>query len=201
MAKNEVWLGLDPGSSNFAVTVFRYNPATQKSKILYVSMIENPIKNLTDTPVWDKPRKGKTTLKRDEPSLDVGVLLFTDEIEWLFDTFGVTHVVGERFQVRGKFGGDLVEVVNVMLGIIINIAAKRRVKFMTTTAGVWKNAMARLGGDLQGLYERGKLLFKLEPHVIDSTLIAMWHANKVIPWANRPYLLQVISARLQPSAG
>ena len=190
----QCWLGMDPGTANFAVSVVDYDTETRKKRIRYVAMIANPIKNLTATPVRDKKRRNKTTLKRDEPSFAVGLALFAHEIEWIFDNFKITHAVGERFQTRG-LKGDGIEVISMMLAIVFYIAFRRRVKFMTTTAGVWKNAVARQRGDLLSLYEYAKMMFKMEPHVIDSTMIALWHADKETPWATQG-LVRKIQSRL-----
>lgn len=195
----EIHLGADPGSANFSISVIKYKPSTQQKKILYVGMIANPIKNLTATPVRDKKRRGKSTLPRDEPSFEVGMQLFTDEIEWLYKTFKITHTSAERFQVRGQFKGDTIESINIMMGILFTVARRHKSKINTTTAGVWKNAIARLGGDLFTAYEDAKILYKLQPHPIDSTLIALWHANKGILWLT-PNLLRFISARLRENA-
>lgn len=184
MANKQVWLSMDPGVGNYAVTVFRYNQRTQKSKLLYCGMLENPIKNLTSTPVRNKKRRNKKDLERDEPSFDVGYLLFRNEIEWLFDTFGITHVAAERFQSRGRFNsGDQGELISLMLGTVFTIANDRGALFYTTIAGVWKKAFEKLiGANLQSVYDCGKMNHGIEPHPLDSTMIGMWHASREKKW-------------------
>ena len=180
----QVWMTMDPGLANYAVTIFRYNTVTGKGKLLYCGMLENPIKNLTATPVRDKKRRGKAALVRDEPSFDVGYLLFRNEIEWFFDTFGVTHVAGERFQSRGRFNsGDQGELVSLMLGTVFTIAFERGAVFFTTIAGVWKKAFEKqVGMSLQSIYDCGKMEYGIEPHPLDSTMIGLWHASRERKW-------------------
>lgn len=183
------WLGADPGTANFSVSVVEYDTETEEIKLLYVGMLENPIKNLTANPVRSKPRRGKKALERDEPRFDIGVILFRDEMLWIIRHFNVTHFAGERFQTRGGFKGDSIESISIMLGIIFEICVRRKIVYFTTIAGVWKNAMARLGSDLPSLYSHGKMIDKrIEPHMIDSTLIACWHSNREKAWANKSLL-------------
>lgn len=182
--RKQVWLACDPGVGNFAVTVFRYNPNTGGTKMLYCGMLENPIKNLTSNPVRNKKRRNKPDLERDEPSFDVGYLLYRNEIEWFFDTFKPTHVVAERFQSRGRFNsGDQGELISLMLGTMFTIAFERRAKFYTTIAGVWKKAFEKqVSANLQTVYDYGKMNFGIEPHPIDSAMIGLWHANREKKW-------------------
>lgn len=179
------WMGLDPGTANFGVSIIRYGPKKQSVKPLYAGLLEQPIKNLTATPVGDKVRRGKPTIKRDEPSFPIGMQLFVDEIDYLITKYRVTHIAIERFQTRGGSSmGDTIECVSAMLGIICYIAHTRGIKFVTTVAGVWKGAVNRNGGDLQAVYDYGKINHDIAPHIIDATMIALCHANKEIPWAN-----------------
>ena|ERR1700740_2501879 len=197
--KYQYWLGCDPGTASFGISVIRYNPETGGIKILYVTILDNPIKNLTETPVRPKNRRGKSTLERDEPSFAIGARLFLDEIEWILDTFKITHIAGERFQSRGVTKGDVIEAVNIMLGIITLLAIKRGITFVTITAGVWKNAMARLGVDLTSAYEHGKVKYRIPAHLIDASLIALWHINRDIVWSI-PRLLKTINKLIAKSA-
>lgn len=213
----QIWLGADPGSSNFAVTVVRYDTETRRTKMLYAGMIENPVKNLTANPVTQKKRKGKTALDKDEPSLTIGVVLFTHEIQWLIKTFGVTHYVGERFQARGKMMGDTIESVSIMIGIIISECMRRKIKFGTTIAGVWKGAVARQRCDLPLLYEYGIMQYQKAlreaglpankkdaeciVHIIDSALIALWHADRETVWANQQLIHVIIRVLIQRQLG
>jgi len=187
----QTWLSMDPGPSNFAVTVFRYDPTTEGVKLLYLGMLANPLKNLTANPVRGKPRKGKNKdgsrkppIEKDEPSFEIGYQLFLEEVEWLFEQFSITHVVGERFQSRGRFNaGDQSELVSIMLGTIYTIAFARGAKIITTIAGVWKAAFERLlGHKLQIVYDCAKMQYRMEPHMVDSTMIGLWHANKGKAW-------------------
>jgi hypothetical protein len=185
----QTWLSMDPGTGNFALTVFRYNTKTGRVKLLHCQMLTNPIKNLTANPIRSKPRKGKKALERDEPTFEIGYQLFRDEIEWIFDNFKITHAVAERFQSRGGFNsGDQGELISMMLGIVFTVAKDRGAVFFTTIAGVWKQAVARLGIDLQSVYDCGKITFRMEPHPIDSTLIGLWHANREKQWPIVKYL-------------
>jgi hypothetical protein len=220
---HEIWLGADPGTAHFAVTVIRYCTETRRKKVLYVGMIENPIKNLTETAVTMKRRKKKNGvaqphIDKDEPRLSIAVKLFTDEIDWLLTTYKVTHFVGERFQARGRMMGDTIEAVSTMMGIIIAMCQRRRIKFLTTIAGVWKGAIARQRCDLPKLYANGIIIYQKAlaeagfkatqgeasdiVHMIDSSLIALWHADREQVWANSS-LLRVLTERLlrQASAG
>lgn len=185
----QIWMACDPGTGNFAITIFRYNTLTGKVKLLYCGMLQNPIKNLTANPIRSKPRRGKKAIEKDEPTFEIGYQLYRDEIEWFFDNYKITHVVAERFQSRGRFNsGDQGELISLMLGTMFTIAKDRGAKFLTTIAGVWKQAVARLGIDLPSVYEYGKMNFRIEPHPIDSTLIGLWHANRDKKWQITKFL-------------
>jgi hypothetical protein len=191
----QIWLGMDPGSANFAITVIKFDPDSGRKKTLYTSKIVNPIKNLTANPVRNKNRRGKSALERDEPTFEIGYQLFSDEIEWLFEQYKITHVVGERFQARGM-RGDTGETISMMLGIIFSVAKRYGAKIITTTAGVWKKAVEKVSGmTLPELYEYGKIKWRLEPHYIDSALIALWHADRGKAWANK-HLVNVLAKQL-----
>lgn len=181
--KKQTWLGLDPGTNNFGVGVVTIDQETDIVKPRFVGLLEQPLKNLTANAVGDKKRRGKPTLKRDEASFQVALRLFVDEIDYLFTKYKITHVAMERYMNRGRFG-DTIESVSMMIGIICAMAQQRNITFYLVSAGVWKNAIARQGGDLESLYEHGKIKYRLTPHEIDAIIIGLWHANKELPWAS-----------------
>lgn len=77
----------------------------------------------------------------------------------------------ERFMSRGRFGGNLGELVSSMLTVNV-IALECKVKTLIA-AVTWKGPFKKLW-DLDQLY---KMIRPAEPHVLDATLIGIYAAH------------------------
>jgi hypothetical protein len=90
---------------------------------------------------------------------------------------GCTHMIAERFQVRGSLHGISTEAVSFMLGIAeTNFPNKTRF----VIASQWKTAYNRNGLDLKALYkELWQKPYRITPHQIDASLIGMWIACRL----------------------
>lgn len=153
-AKPMVILSVDPGSKNYAWSVVRIE-APAKFKLLEVGMLSNPITNLASV------------------NFEREVAAFSDEIENLCLKHHVTHFAGERFMTRG-FGGDQIELVSFMHGIVMAIMHSGRDKRkklnhnLLLTAAEWKNSVNKNVLVLDEAYEH------ITPHILDSACIGAY---------------------------
>lgn len=149
--------GIDPGSRNFAITVIDDN-----KKVIKTTLIQNAIRNLTNTPTKKEPLIFRQQVSR-----------FLKEIRpYLID---LDYLLIERFQGRGLRGSQG-EMVSVMIGLLVADCRKHKIKYTLLTASQWKNHFNRLYKEynLNDLYETAKA-YKLKPHTIDSFLIACYY--------------------------
>lgn len=125
----------------------------------------------------------------DEPKDDIGHQVDMFHARWLrlLNRYAPDYFIAERFQPRG-FGGNTIEVVNMMLGIMMCSTYQDR---KLVTASTWKNAANRVF-DLKELYVWAKKEHKLEAHPLDSTLIGIYRLNQLLSttmFQLDPYLL------------
>lgn len=95
-----------------------------------------------------------------------------------FEKHRPKYIVMERYQNRGRFRGKGIELINIMIGVIIDIAYRLKIKPILITASQWKNNFAKTFDlHLNELYNE----FKPVPnHLIDAHLQA-WY------WINHDY--------------
>lgn len=150
----------DPGKVNFALTVLDIQGT--KLEIMGTRMFGSPIQNLTGD-------LGSVTKK------------FIDEIAAIDKQYGpFDGVCFERFQSRG-LGGNTIEAISIMIGVIAFYCQKKKIPFFAITASQWKNAFNR-HADLKGLYKEYNLTSKKSKkaiHEYDSMLIGMYTFYKM----------------------
>lgn len=91
------------------------------------------------------------------------------------------YIAAERYQSRpGGSTGSTVEAISMMLGVMMMIHPDTPIEYYT--AATWKNAFNRTAADLKSMYEDLKEYkdFGIVIHQIDSFLIALYHAAKVL---------------------
>lgn len=150
-------LGLDPGTNSFAYSVLnvRHTKTGKLTlKVLQHGMVHSTMRDLR------YPRL-----------LYQQLLSYKECVLALTSRFDVKAVIAERYMLRRGSGGTAIESINLMLGILLDLGYPTKL----TPAVQWKNAMKRLGVDLDGLYLEGKPL-KVTPHQIDATHIACFGA-------------------------
>lgn len=157
----------DPGKVNFALAVVDIK---KKLTIVGTKMCEHPVQAM---------------------HLDVVAAAqeFLQELDDLWDTYGPFDAVCfERFQSRG-LGGNTIEVISLMLGLVAVFAHKHGIPAFFITASQWKNAFNRTM-TLKQLYEDYKLTSKKSPkaiHEFDATLIGvytLYNLRNIIPFAD-----------------
>lgn len=154
-----VVLSLDPGVTNFAWSVLE---CTRKGRpeLLATGMIQNTVKEFTGD------------------DLRAEAALFESEIRQLVEEFSVTHLIAERFMSRGM-KGLTIELVNSMLGILLNGWSGGPGSFKLITAAQWKNEWNR-NSSLTDFYAR----CACEVHQVDSIGIGMYGIDH---WFNRKH--------------
>jgi len=127
-------LCIDPGEKNLGYCLWLANPKADQWSLLKVTLgMENPIRGLKAASevatgfaiFYDVLVTGARLLKRLAPGA---------HLSW----------AGERFLVRGRFGGTLAEVANVQLSCLIAAALFEGGIFLCCGASEWKNAFAKI---------------------------------------------------------
>ena len=157
LVKGVTVLSLDPGVTNCAWSVLEAG-RTGMPKLLATGMIRNTIKEFTGDDLESRSK------------------LFSNEIQQLVEEFSVTHLIAERFMSRGM-KGLTIELVNAMLGILINLWAGAPGSMKFITAAQWKNEWNR-NSDLTAYYSR----CACEVHQVDSIGIGLYGIDH---WFNR----------------
>lgn len=165
--KKIIMLSCDPGLRNHSFCVTEYTKRSRK--VLIAGMFDYTINSL---------------LKKD---LDTQYKQYVRQIYKLIKKYNPTHISLERYQNRGFRGGQsIVECVNVMLGIWLNIAKKKKIDITLIPAVTWKNDFQKNYKDLPSIYEEGAT-YRIPPHVIDGCLIG-WYVAKQLGYYSYIYL-------------
>jgi len=108
-------LAFDPGCKNFAYACLNHKTL----EIHKVGMLGTPLHNFNDKEqFW----------------------YFKRQIRYLFEIYKPTHVVIERFQNRGRFSGEQVELVSRMIGILETLSSEFfHLQTELITALTWKS--------------------------------------------------------------
>lgn len=164
-------MGCDMGTRNFGVTVVAADVVNDvfKFRIVGTRMMEAMVRDVTKA--------------------QAEVELFCAEFAKLPQ---VDYIAAERYQTRpggrgGRAGGgSTVEGISIMLGAILRERKKTDVTLYT--AATWKNAFNRTAGNLNEMYEDTKKEKGFVIHQLDSTLIAIYHACKVLGVPPFPFM-------------
>lgn len=159
-------LTMDPGTSNFAVSIMRIRYSNGKFAF-----------KCEGTAMLDPQR-----LLKDMKTMRTSLSTFEEYVQPLFSLGEYDAFVAERFQARGG-KGPTIESVNCMLGRMAGMSADiRQADFIT--AGVWKNEFNR-HADLKEMYldlaelrkeKRGRIAI----HQLDSMLLGIYTACKIL---------------------
>lgn len=145
----------DPGKVNFALSVQEFKD--KRITVLGTRMFQNPIQNLH----YDMRQPTKE---------------FLQELEQMWKLYGPFDAMCfERFQSRG-LGGNTIEAISLMLGVISFFALKKKCPLDLITASQWKNAFNR-HMDLKGFYADYNLSSKKSVkaiHEFDASLIGVY---------------------------
>lgn len=156
----------DPGKVNFALAVLDYS---EKIDIVGTKMFDNPVQAM---------------------HLDVAGASekFLTELETMWKLYGPFDAMCfERFQSRG-LGGNTIEVISLMLGLLTVFALRKKIPISLITASQWKNAFNRTMC-LNDLYDVHKLRSKKSPkeiHEFDASLINLYKfymMSDIVPFA------------------
>lgn len=145
----------DPGKVNFALSAQEFNG--NRINVLGTRMFQNPIQHLQ----YDMRKPVKEFLK---------------ELEAIWKQYGPFDAMCfERFQSRG-LGGNTIEAISLMLGVLSYFAMKKNCPIDLITASQWKNAFNR-HMVLKEYYEKHNLTSKKSRkaiHEFDASLIGVY---------------------------
>ncbi|AGS82039.1 Holliday junction resolvase [Pseudomonas phage PaBG] len=159
-------LAMDPGTSNFAVSIMRLRWANNRFQF-----------KCEGTTMLDPQR-----LLKDMKTMRSSLNTFRDYVQPLFEVENLDAFVAERFQARGG-KGPTIESVNCMLGCMAQQSNHiKNADFIT--AGVWKNEFNRYA-DLKEMYLdladlRKEKLTKIAIHQLDSMLLGIYVGCKLL---------------------
>lgn len=147
-------LSLDPGVNNFGIAVSEYCPKRNKFSIVGTNLLQN-------------------TIREPKVHLQLQKQFFQEELKGLIRDYGPFDLcIAERYQSR-SMGGNAIESINIMLGIILcTLTPDTRI----ITAATWKNAANR-SFNLDDQYERIKK--QRTPHELDALLIGIYRLSQV----------------------
>lgn len=112
--------------------------------------------------------------------LHVRIRRFKKEFISYLDKWNPRRVLAERFMPRG-IRGTLIEVVNIMIGVMAAICVRRKINFRVLTASTWKNSLnkrfrrTKNDNPLNRLYKAFKIK---QRHFVDALLIAHYRNDK-----------------------
>lgn len=149
-------LACDPGKTNFAYAVMEYDPAASKRKSIPVGrvvqrgIIHSTLNDMTST----------TAVSRD-------TAVFRGAINQILAGRTVNAVIAERYMLRRGAGGNTIELVNQMIGMLRCLEAPIRM----IPASQWKNAANSSGHDLEAFYKEANAGSSVK--VLDPTRITV----------------------------
>jgi ribosomal protein L7Ae-like RNA K-turn-binding protein len=144
-------LGLDPGKTNHAWSIVQVDIKTGlKYKIVTSGMIVNTVTDLIGI------------------SAKVEAVKYRKELRAIVKEYGVNVIIVERFQNRGRMFGNNSELVNIMIGVLLNL----NVEIRLITASQWKNSFNKIY-DLKSFYKE----IPLVAHRVDSSLIGIYGSS------------------------
>lgn len=150
-------MGCDMGTKNFGVTIIEASLVQSKFKFKVIGT------------------KLMTNMIHDVKIAQEQCIPFLQEFESLPT---VDYIAAERYQPRpGRGGNTTTESISMMLGAMV---ATMPVPVTLYTAATWKNAFNRTAADLKEMYEDIKGQKEFVIHQLDSFLIALYHAAKLL---------------------
>lgn len=175
--KSGIYLGCDPGSSNYGYTYAYIGP--KSLRIVSCGMVRATINNLTDKevkPPKSQIRKTKPTIMR-APFMHQLEQYCGDWQESLTEHSPIA-ITCERYQSR-RMGGATIEHVLTMNGALAVLALSLGIDVDFITAATWKFQINRVS-DLEAIYKE----VSIPDHIVDSAFISLYGALKLnnIPW-------------------
>jgi len=141
-----IFVGLDPGTVNFAYSIMRYVQPLRELTVMKCGLLSNPVDKI-------------------DKNLNMKLSGFVSEMSSI--TYEAKHIFVERYVSRGGKVAAL-EKVNLMLGSMYTMNPK------LFSAAVWKNStnkqMRTFDGSLKLAYPR----CAVTPHELDATLIGIY---------------------------
>lgn len=151
-----VILACDPGSSNYGYSVLECDLAKGHTPVVMIKRfgcLHNTVRDL------------KSNHRKQ-------LRAYRDSLKDIVDSYGVTHIIAERYMSR-RMGGVTIELVNIMIGAMLQQFLDLSTKVMP--ASQWKNELKRKGIDLEEVYAEYKDK-KITPHAIDASMIGCYGA-------------------------
>lgn len=146
-------LSLDPGTKNFGYAVIRFD-SRNKIEVLQSGRLFKTVDRL-NMGVIDQVER------------------YSQSIQDLVKTHSVGLVVAERYMSR-RMGGTTIECVNAMLGILMEVCRRFKLRLRLIPASQWKNEINRhQPGVLEKSYAQGKAI-QITDHTIDAVFIALY---------------------------
>lgn len=162
-------LALDPGTNNFAWALLTIGDELDSQgqlvgRVTHRGLIHSALRTLNN------PAKEREELKA-----------FLECIDQIREICPVNALIAERYMLRRGSGGNAIEAINQMLGVLrtLDIPSMKMIP-----ASEWKNAANRLDHDLEGVYSeldaRGSQLVSEPEHItvheIDAAHIGAYGA-------------------------
>lgn len=151
-------LSFDPGEKNFAYAILHHKYINNElsHKVITNGIINNTIRNLNNRELFESES-----------------INFHNEIKSLISND--IHIIStERFMGRGIKVGNMIETVNIMIGILSSLSKDIHGIFPTFIhAASWKNAYNRNAKDLNHCYK----ICKTSNHQLDASLLGVYSSS------------------------
>lgn len=149
-------LALDPGTKNFGIAVVEYCPDKQRLKLIGTNLLAN-------------------TITQPQAYLQEQNKYFRQELKELERKYGPFDLwIAERFQSRGRGGGNAIECINLMVGSVLSLWPNKEQTFIT--ASTWKNCANR-SFSLDDVYD--KLGKTRTPHEWDALCLGVYRLSQI----------------------
>jgi len=157
-----VILSLDPGTGNFGFAVLSGELKREVGPQLKVLRFG----------------RNFSTIREIKQGINYQASQYWAFLESMYKEYGVTHIVGERYQSR-RMGGSTIESVNIMIGITLAFARLHKLPCKFIPASQWKNELNRNGVELVEVYQSVKGS-KVTPHAVDAVSIGEYAAYRLV---------------------
>lgn len=144
------FIGIDPGTKNYAIVVI-----DSAGKVLASKLFEKTVRSCAADSDWQ-------------------IDTYHNAVIRFLNYFKPTAVGAEAFVVRG-FSTVLTQFVNLMLGILWAECNNRNIQRVHISSSTWKGNIKKIG-DLTKLYKFAKTQ-NVAPHLVDALCIALYTRN------------------------
>jgi Holliday junction resolvasome RuvABC endonuclease subunit len=182
VAKSRI-LGIDPGTTFSAYS------------IIDVTITENKVTNIK----WICSGLFRNLLKNVDSTTQVSARPFIKDIRELLNKYSPQIIVMESFMQR-SFRSNLASPISIMLGLVLGMAERRKLKYISVMPSTWKRQLERDFKKVDDVYDLTyPIKQRLPPHVIDSFFQALFAAGDKCYQSLKQRQIDIIKKKIKVS--